>query len=133
MLAVPGSHEAEPIAYAQMPLSILRRSEEMTALRYDRLISRETDQMTLARGKIGGCMVVLFSMMDGAREIPCAVSASAMDEIENVPRTAPDQREQQFLRLRDRIEQCASRKFLAGEFEGKPAGIILRGIDFRRS
>lgn len=137
MLAVPGSHEAEPIAYAQMPLSILRRSEEMTALRYDRLISRETDQMTLARGKIGGYefnrMVVLFSMMDGAREIPCAVSASAMDEIENVPRTAPDQREQQFLRLRDRIEQCASRKFLAGEFEGKPAGIILRGIDFRRS
>ena len=137
MLAVPGSHEAEPIAYAQMPLSIFRRSEEMTALRYDRLISRETDQMTLARGKIGGYefnrMVVLFSMMDGAREIPCAVSASAMDEIENVPRTAPDQREQQFLRLRDRIEQCASRKFLAGEFEGKPAGIILRGIDFRRS
>ena len=63
--------------------------------------------MTLARGKIGGYefnrMVMLFSMMDGAREIPCAVSASAMDEIEHVSRTAPDQREQQFLRLRDRI------------------------------
>ena len=76
----------------------------------------------LARGKIGGYefnrMVVLFSMMDGAREIPCAVSASAMDEIEHVSRITPDQREQQFLRLRDRIEQCASRKFLAGEFEG---------------
>ena len=92
--------------------------------------------MTLARGKIGGYefnrMVVLFSMMDGAREIPCAVSASAMDEIEHVSRTAPDQREQQFLRLRDRIEQCASRKFLAHEFEGNPAGIILRNIDFRK-
>jgi hypothetical protein len=92
--------------------------------------------MTLARGKIGGYefnrMVVLFSMMDGAREIPCAVSASAMDEIEHVSRTAPDQREQQFLRLRDRIEQCASRKFLAHEFEGNPAGIILRSIDFRK-
>ena len=92
--------------------------------------------MTLARGKIGGYefnrMVVLFSMMDGAREIPCAVSASAMDEIEHVSRTAPDQREQQFLRLRDRIEQCASRKFLAFEFEGNPAGIILRSIDFRK-
>ena len=92
--------------------------------------------MMLARGKIGkyefNRMVVLFSMMDGAREIPCAVSASAMDEIEHVSRTAPDQREQQFLRLRDRIEQCASRKFLAHELEGNPAGIILRSIDFRK-
>jgi hypothetical protein len=91
--------------------------------------------MTLLRGNIGGYefnrMVVLFSMMDGATEIPCAVSATAMDEIEHVSRTAPDQREQQFLRLRDRIEQCASRKFVAREFEGNPPGIILRGIDFR--
>jgi len=58
--------------------------------------------MTLARGKIGGYefnrMVVLFSVMDGAREIPCAISASAMDDIEHVSRTAPDQRAQQFLR-----------------------------------
>ncbi|MFL6793115.1 MAG: DUF1488 domain-containing protein [Bradyrhizobium sp.] len=92
--------------------------------------------MTLARGSIRGYefnrMVVLFSMMDGAKEIPCAVSASAMDDIEHVARTAPDQREQQFLRLRDRIEECASRKFLAQEFEGNPPGIILRGIDFRK-
>jgi hypothetical protein len=92
--------------------------------------------MTLARGNIGGYefnrMVMLFSMLDGAREIPCAVSASAMDDIEHVSRTAPDQREQQFLRLRDRIEQCALRKFLARKFEGNPAGIILRSIDFRK-
>jgi hypothetical protein len=91
--------------------------------------------MTLVSGRKGvfefDRMVVLFSMMDGAREIPCAVSTSAMDELEHVPRTAPDQREQQFLRLRDRIEQCASRKFEAQEFEGAPPGIILRGIDFR--
>jgi hypothetical protein len=70
-------------------------------------------------------------MMDGPNEISCAVSAAAMDEIERVSRTAPEQREQQFLRLRDRIEQCASRKFAAREFEGNPPGIILRGIDFR--
>ena len=91
--------------------------------------------MTLARGNFESFeydrMVVRFSMMDGAREVPCAVSTSAMDELERVPRTAPDQREQQFLRLRERIEQCASRKFLAQEFEGAPPGIILRGIDFR--
>jgi hypothetical protein len=91
--------------------------------------------MTLARGSLGGYefdrMVVLFSMIDGAREIPCAVSTSAMDDMEHVARTAPDRREEQFLRLRDRIEQCASRKFLAREFEGTPPGIILRSIDFR--
>jgi hypothetical protein len=91
--------------------------------------------MTLARGNFGSFeydrMVVRFSMMDGAREVPCAVSASAMDDLDQVRRTAPEQREEQFLRLRDRIEQCASRKFLAQEFEGAPPGIIVRSIDFR--
>ena len=47
--------------------------------------------MTLARGSIRGYeddrMVLLFSMMDGAKEVPCAVSASAMDDLEHVPRT----------------------------------------------
>jgi hypothetical protein len=92
--------------------------------------------MTLERGSVGGYefnrMVVLFSMRDGAKEIPCAVSTSAMDDMERVTRTTPNQREEQFLRLRDRIEQCASRKFLAREFEGTPPGIILRSIDFRQ-
>jgi hypothetical protein len=91
--------------------------------------------MTLDRGSIGGYeynrMVMLFSMRDGTKEIPCAVSTSAMDDMERVTRTTPNQREQQFLRLRDRIEQCASRKFQAQEFEGTPPGIILRSIDFR--
>ena len=91
--------------------------------------------MTLARGSIRGYeddrMVLLFSMMDGAREVPCAVSASAMDDLDHVPRTPAGQREEQFTRLRDRIEACASRKFEAREFEGSPPGIIVRGIDFR--
>ena len=74
---------------------------------------------------------MLFSMMDGATEVSCAVSSSAMDDLERGVRAKPDQRDEQFLRLRDRIEQCASRKFLAREFEGRPPGIILRSIDFR--
>ena len=93
--------------------------------------------MTLMTGRSGvfnyDRMVVLFSMMDGVREIPCAVSTSAMDDLEHVARTAPEQREEQFVRLRDRIEQCVTRKFLAQEFEGAPPGIILRGIDFRHA
>jgi Protein of unknown function (DUF1488) len=90
---------------------------------------------TLTRGDVGAYdfnrMVVQFSMLDGTREISCAVSASAMDDLEHVSRTAPNQREEQFLRLRDRIEQCAARKFLAREFEGTPPGLVLRSIDFR--
>ena len=97
---------------------------------------REKSLMTFARGNIRGYdddrMVLLFSMMDdGGREVPCAVSAAAMDELEHVPRTPADRREEQFSRLRDRIEACASRKFEKQEFEGSPPGIIVRGIDFR--
>jgi Protein of unknown function (DUF1488) len=91
--------------------------------------------MTLERGSVRGFehnrMVMLFSMMDGATEVSCAVSSSAMDDLERGIRAKPDQRDEQFMRLRDRIEQCASRKFLAREFEGAPPGIILRSIDFR--
>jgi hypothetical protein len=70
-------------------------------------------------------------MVDGQREIDCAVSTSAMDDLEKPERTKAEQREAQFLRLRDRIEEQAARKFLAREFEGSPPGIILRSIDFR--
>jgi Protein of unknown function (DUF1488) len=91
--------------------------------------------MALTRGSFGGYefdrMVVLFSMIDDQREIPCAVSTSAMDDLEKLERTKPDQREAQFMRLRDRIERRAAQKFVAREFEGTPPGIILRSLDFR--
>lgn len=91
--------------------------------------------MALERGSLRGFqfgrMVMLFSMMDGENEIPCAVSNQAMDELEHVAWTRDDRREEQFLRLRDKIEQRVSRKFEAGAFEGRPPGIILRSIDFR--
>jgi len=91
--------------------------------------------MALTRGSFGGYefdrMVVLFSMVDGQREIRCAVSTSAMDNLEKLERIKPDQREAQFMRLRGQIEEHAVRKFLAMEFEGTPPGIILRGLDFR--
>jgi len=90
--------------------------------------------MALTRGRFLGYefdrMVMLFSMVDGQREIPCAISTSAMDDLEGGTRSRPNQREAQFMRLRDRIEERAARKFLAMEFEGTPPGIILRSIDF---
>jgi hypothetical protein len=91
--------------------------------------------MTLQRGSIKGFehdrMVMLFSMMDGRKEISCAISSSAMDHLEHGVKAKPNQRDEQFLRLRDRIEQCAARKFQAREFEGTPPCIILRSLDFR--
>jgi hypothetical protein len=77
-------------------------------------------------------MVVLFSMLDGEREVPCAISTSAMDELEGVVRAKGSQREAQFMRLRERIEACVDGKYQATEFEGTPPGIILRSIDFRK-
>jgi hypothetical protein len=35
------------------------------------------------------------------------------------------------MRLRDRIEERAARKFSDVELEGNPPGVILRAIDFR--
>ena len=76
-------------------------------------------------------MVVLFSMMDNQTEVSCAISTAAMDDLEKSTRTAADKREEQFLRLRDRIEERAARKFNDMELEGTPRGIVLRSIDFR--
>lgn len=91
--------------------------------------------MTLTSGRFVGHEqdrgIVQFSMQDGAREIPCAISTSAMDDLERGPRARPNEREEQFMRLRGRIEACAGRKYQATEFEGTPPGIVLRSIDFR--
>ena len=90
------------------------------ALTQARFISYEYDRM-----------VVQFSMRDGEKVVPCAISTSAMDYLEPGPQVRPEQREAQFIRLRDRIEARAARKYGATEFEGTPPGIVLRGIDFR--
>lgn len=92
--------------------------------------------MALTRGSFRGYeyerMVILFSMIDDQKEIPCAISTSALDDLESPLRSKSDEREAQFMRLRDRIEERAAHKFLAMEFEGTPPGIILRSIDFRK-
>ena len=91
--------------------------------------------MVLTSGRFIGYefdrMIVLFSMLDGKKEVACAITTSAMDALERVVRPKPDEREAQFMRLRTRIEACADGKYCAAEFEGTPPGIIIRGIDFR--
>jgi hypothetical protein len=76
-------------------------------------------------------MIVLFTMMSNETEIPCAVTTDAMDHLENLAGKKPGQREDQFLRLRDGIEERVARKFLKLEFEGSPPRIVLRRIDLR--
>ena len=76
-------------------------------------------------------MVVLFTMKNDQANVACAISTDAMDQLEGTSRTPPAQREQQFLRLRGRIEERAAQKFSDAELEGNPPGVILRGIDFR--
>ena len=91
--------------------------------------------MTLTRGDFGeydfNRMVVMFTMKNDEANVACAISTDAMDQLEGSSRTQPSQREEQFLRLRDRIEARAARKFSDVELEGNPPGIILRAIDFR--
>ena len=83
--------------------------------------------MALTRGRFLGYefdrMVMLFSMVDGQREIPCAISTSAMDDLEGLAWSRPDQREAQFMRLRDRIEERAARKFLAWSSKALPQAL----------
>ena len=78
-------------------------------------------------------MVVVFTMKNDEANVACAISTDAMDQLEGSSRTPPAQREQQFIRLRDRIEARAARKFSDVELEGNPPGVILRAIDFREA
>ena len=49
-------------------------------------------------------------MKNDQADVACAISTDAMDQLEGSSRTPPEQREQQFLRLRDRIEARAARE-----------------------
>src|SRR5260370_34886519 len=93
--------------------------------------------MALTRGSFRGYeydrMVVLFSMIDGLKEISCAISTSAMDDLESPERSKPDQREAQFMSLRDRTEERAARKFLAMGYEGPPPAVRRRSFEFRNN
>ena len=88
----------------------------------------------LTRGAIQGFefnrMVVLFTMNDGRISIPCAISTDAMDKLEPAFRIVSSRREEQFLRLREKIETRAGEKYRKREMEGHPRGIVLRSNDF---
>jgi len=89
--------------------------------------------MRLQRGEVQGYdfnrMVLEFTMLNQGKVILCAISTAAMDDLEGRRDVKPDQREDQFIRLREVIEQRASRKFFEEQGQADRP-VVLRSIDF---
>jgi hypothetical protein len=91
--------------------------------------------MSLQRGEIQGYdfnrMVLEFTMLNQGKVIPCAISTAAMDDLEGRRDVKSEQRADQFIRLREIIEERASRKFFEEQREtDRP--LVLRSTDFSR-
>jgi Protein of unknown function (DUF1488) len=89
--------------------------------------------MPLKRGEVRGYdfnrMVVEFTMLNQCKVIQCAISTTAMDDLEGRRDVKPHQRVDQFMRLREVIEERASRKFFEEQVRiDRP--LILRSNDF---
>jgi hypothetical protein len=89
--------------------------------------------MPLQRGEVQGYdfnrMVVEFTMLNQDQVIKCAISTAAMDDLEGKRDVKAHQRVDQFMRLREVIEERASRKFFEEHIRvDRP--VILRSNDF---
>jgi hypothetical protein len=89
--------------------------------------------MSLQRGEVQRYdfdrMTVEFTMLNQGKVIMCAISTAAMDNIEGTRDVRPDQRIDQFMRLRDIIEERASRKFFEEQVQADRP-VVLRSNDF---
>ena len=89
--------------------------------------------MALQRGELLGYdfdrMVVEFTMFNQSNTVRCAISTAAMDDLEGKHDVKSDQRVEQFMRLRDVIEERASRKFFERPVETERP-VVLRSNDF---
>ena len=89
--------------------------------------------MSLQRGEVQGYdfdrMTVEFTMLNQGKVIMCAISTAAMDDLEGRRDVRPDQRVDQFVRLREVIEERVSRKFFEEQGQtNRP--VVLRSNDF---
>jgi hypothetical protein len=89
--------------------------------------------MPLQRGEVLGYdfnrMAVDLTMLNQGRTVRCAISTAAMDDLESKHDVKADQRVDQFVRLREGIEERASRKFFVGPV-GAEGPVVLRSNDF---
>jgi hypothetical protein len=74
-------------------------------------------------------MVVEFTMLNQGKTVLCAISSAAMDALEGKHDVRTHQRVDQFMRLRDAIEERASRTFFEGPV-GAEGPVVLRSNDF---
>jgi len=91
--------------------------------------------MPLERGEVQSYnvdrMVVEFTLLNQGKVILCAISTAAMDDLEGRRDVRPDERVEQFMRLRDVIEERASRKFFEEQVQADRP-VVLRSNDFSR-
>src|SRR5712691_4295475 len=89
--------------------------------------------MPLQRGEVLGYdfnrMVVDFTMLNQGKTVRCAISTAAMDDLEGKHDVKADQRVDQFVRLRDAIEERASRKFFVARHHARMAYYALHNAD----
>lgn len=91
--------------------------------------------MPLLRGEVHSYdfdrMVIEFTMFNQGKAIQCAISSAAMDNLDGKRDVKPDQRVNQFMRLREVIEERASRKFFE-EQTRIDCPLVLRTNDFAK-
>ena len=91
--------------------------------------------MPLQPGEVRGYdfnrSVVEFTMLNQGNVILCAISTAAMDDLEGRRDVKPDQRVDQFMRLRKIIEERASRKFFEEQAQSNRS-VVLRANDFSK-
>jgi hypothetical protein len=91
--------------------------------------------MPLARGEVQSYnfdrMVVEFTLLNQGKVILCAISTAAMDDLEGRRDVKPHERLGQFMRLRDVIEERASRKFFEEQAQADRP-VVLRSNDFSK-
>lgn len=91
--------------------------------------------MPLQQGEVQGYdfdrMVVKFTMLDRGKVVLCAISTAAMDDLEGKRNVKPEERVAQFVRLREVIEERASRKFFEEQVQADRP-VVLRSNDFSR-
>jgi Protein of unknown function (DUF1488) len=105
------------------------------SLDYNELVRHEAFAMPLQRGDVQGYdfnrMVVEFTMLNQSKVILCAISTAAMDDLEGRRDVKPEQRVDQFMKLRDIIEERAPRKFFEEQAQADRP-VVLRSNDFFR-
>ena len=89
--------------------------------------------MPLQQGEVQGYdfnrSVIEFTMLNQGNVIQCAISTAAMDDLEGRRDVKPGQRVDQFMRLREAIEERASRKFFEEQARADRP-LLLRANDF---